>query len=159
MHFITIFLASFLLCNLVTSLTIISSDRGFNDVDDDEFAFVDLNSNSISQTMYVSQDVVKSHRYYFTVGERQSDDLLLDHAFKQTGWKTPSNVQVNITYPPEPKKIKSLTFVMLTVYQESTENRISVLDGGVGKSSITIGIHANQTKYLTYKSDFYGFAK
>lgn len=73
MHFITIFLASFLWWNLVTSVTIISSDRVYNDLADDDVAseYLDAVNYGVSETMYMSQKVGKSHRFFLTVGERK----------------------------------------------------------------------------------------
>lgn len=45
------------------------------------------------------------------------DDVQLDHVFKQTGWKVKTNAHVNLTYPSGGKTIKSLSFVMLAVFQ------------------------------------------
>lgn len=84
MHFITIFLASFLLYNLVTSFTIISSNRVFNDFDDDEFAFAVSDTKSVLQSMYVSQEVGKSHRFFFTVGEREDSNCALFYHCNQS---------------------------------------------------------------------------
>ncbi|XP_055297490.1 uncharacterized protein LOC129566025 [Sitodiplosis mosellana] len=163
MHFITIALISFLLCNFAVSITIISSNSVFDDTVD--FSESDMTSenfsedesrNNLFETVYAKQSLGKSHRFYFTVGERQNGDEQLDHVFKQTGWKTKTNAHINLTYPGEGKTIKSLTFVMLTVYQESADNQIHVIDGGIKENKITIGISANDTRYVAYNVYFYG---
>lgn len=78
MHFITIFLASFLWWNAVTSVTIISSDRAYNDLDNDDFSseYLGTENFGVSQTMYVSEKVGKSHKFFFTVGERKEGNYV-----------------------------------------------------------------------------------
>lgn len=80
MHFITFSVVSILLCNSAISYTIISSDLvndNFIDFsDDDDMAIINsgenYGNNNILETTYASQSVGKSHRFYFTAGERQN---------------------------------------------------------------------------------------
>lgn len=78
MHSITVFLASFLLCNFVTTFTIIQSDLVYNDIvdflDNNDLSYENLEptaNNNILETMYAKQMVGKSHRFFFTTGERK----------------------------------------------------------------------------------------
>lgn len=82
MNFITIALISFLFCNFAVSITIISSNSIFDDTSID-FSESDMTSdtfsgnygqNNLLETVYARQSVGKSHRFYFTVGERQDSN-------------------------------------------------------------------------------------
>lgn len=76
--------------------------------------------------------------------------------FKQTGWAKETNVTVNIKYPTGNVAGATLTYIHLMVYQSSAQNNIAVIDGGIGQNAVSIGITANNTKYLTYNATFYG---
>lgn len=71
------------------------------------------------------------------------------------GWPHENNITVNIKYPDNAIG-KTLSYVMLTVYQGSLINSINVVDGGIGQTKISIDISANETKYLLYNATFYG---
>lgn len=75
MHFITKCFVAFLLCNFAASYIIIVSDRDFNDFADNDISMDDLNtkgsSHDVLETVYLDQKVGKSHRFFFTVGERK----------------------------------------------------------------------------------------
>lgn len=75
MHFITFFVVSIVMCSFATSLTIISSDVAYpdnnidNDITNDIVRLNDKQTN-ILETIYAKQSYGKSHRFYFTTGER-----------------------------------------------------------------------------------------
>ncbi|XP_031628198.1 uncharacterized protein LOC116343987 [Contarinia nasturtii] len=159
MNFITFAFISILLCNFAIGLTIISSDAVYNnfiDSTENDKNVEKFGGNNVLETTYGKQSLGKSHRFFYTVGERVEGDKQLDHIFKQTGWKIKTDAIVNLTYPAGGKTIKDLTFVMITVYQESEDNRINVSGGGINTKEITISIHANQTHYVAYNAFFYG---
>lgn len=81
---IKVFVVSILLCSLAMCSSIISLDTYYdnsidssmaNDMSIDNVYSVDGMSN-ILETMYVRQSLGKSHRFYFTQGERKEGIIL-----------------------------------------------------------------------------------
>lgn len=123
--------------------------------DSDEFFIRKLNDDGVSpfqqleETVYAHSVDGKSHRFYFTAGERQegsckfvqkslkenskkgfvaytfafdsfSGDKIIGQVAKELGWKNPTNTTVHIEYPGGDKKEgNELTFVLVVVYQVS----------------------------------------
>lgn len=72
MHFVKVFFISVLMCTFATSITIISvsNDTSENDISMENSSSTIKGSN-ILETVYARQSVGKSHRFFFTVGERK----------------------------------------------------------------------------------------
>lgn len=49
--------------------------------------------------------------------------------------------------------------MFLFLIQESEQNRINIVDGGIDQSNIKIRIRAENTRYLQYNATFYGVKK
>lgn len=74
MNFITIAFISFLLCNFAISSIIISSDAAYNNfiaANEDDIKVENFGGNNILETVYAKQSFGKSHRFFFTTGERK----------------------------------------------------------------------------------------
>lgn len=79
MNSFEILVVPILMCGFAMCATIISMDTYYNNpviaIEDDDMSMGDLYSfdgvSNILETVYVSQSFGKSHRFYFTQGERK----------------------------------------------------------------------------------------
>ena len=85
---------------------------------------------------------------------RQKDHQKFDvrHVDRVSG----NEEKTNSASPIETYHYFCIFFFKFFCEQESEDNQIHVVDGGINENKITIGINANQTRYLSYNAYFYG---